>query len=134
MGTTVWVDDETREKLRRLQDEMGTGSVNETIRRLIDEPPLTAQALFVRYHDEIQAILDKHKLYALVAFGSRARGDARSSSDLDLSVRARADSAPFAIVEAERELAELLGIPVTIAEQPHPKLDPVVKKEGVAFA
>lgn len=132
-GTTVWIDSATREKLRRLQASFGTDSVNATIRRLIESPTQDARALFAKHRAEIRAILRKHALRGLVAFGSRARGDAGPTSDLDLAVQRTARAKPLAILAAEADLEELFGLPVDLVEIPNPKLDAVIKKEGVKF-
>ncbi|MHB8634689.1 MAG: hypothetical protein ACYDBQ_12145 [Thermoplasmatota archaeon] len=46
VGTTVWLDAETREALRRTQGRLGEPSAGATIRRLLDRPELDARTLF----------------------------------------------------------------------------------------
>lgn len=133
MGTTVWVDDGTRAALRRLQSALGTDSVNATIRRLLEQPPADARSLFSKHRSAIAAILRRHKLKGLVAFGSRARGDANPASDLDLAAEAGPDAAPLAILAAEADLEAELGVPVSLVELPNTKLQSVIAREGVPF-
>ena len=47
-------------------------------------------------------------------FGSRARGDERPDSDLDLLVEFDADRSLLDAIGLEQELEELLGIPVQV--------------------
>ena len=133
MGTTVWVEDDVRAELRRLQHSMGAASVNAVLRRVLGPGPRTAQALFADHYDAIGRILRLHRIAQLVAFGSRARGDARPDSDLDVALRLAPDAAPLAAVAAEADLEELLGLPVRIVELPNPRLDAVIAAEGVRF-
>lgn len=133
MGTTVWVDDETRKALRRLQEALGADSANATIRRLIEQPATDARTLFARYGKAIRAILRRHRLRRLIAFGSRARGDATPASDLDLAVEAAPGADPLAILAAEADLEDELGLGVNLVELPNPSLRPILRREGVAF-
>jgi predicted nucleotidyltransferase len=134
MGTTVWVDDATRRDLRRLQKELGVGSVNETIRRLLDRPALDARTLFALHRDAIRAVLKRHRLRRLVAFGSRARGDASPTSDLDLAVEAAPQADPLAVLAAEADLEQVTGLRVNLVELPNPRLEEAIEREGVPFA
>lgn len=133
MGTTVWLDEETREALRRLQAQLGTGSANATIRRLLDQPASDARTLFARHRTAIAAILRRHHVRRLVAFGSRARGDATAASDLDLGVEVAPGAEPLAVLAAENDLEELFGIRVNLVELPNPALRAALRREGVPF-
>lgn len=53
---------------------------------------------------------------ALYVFGSRARGDARPDSDLDLAVLGAAPLDPLRRFEAQRELSALLGVDVDLID------------------
>jgi predicted nucleotidyltransferase len=53
---------------------------------------------------------------ALYVFGSRARGDARPGSDLDLAVLARAPLDPLRRFEAQRELSAQLDVDVDLID------------------
>jgi hypothetical protein len=134
MGTTIWVEEGTREALRRLQEQLGTDSANATIRRLIDQPATDARTLFSRHRQGIRAIVRRHGLRRLMAFGSRARGDATMASDLDLAVEAGPGAGPLAILAAEAELEEELGVHVNLVEAPNPALKEILRREGIAFA
>ena len=57
MGTTVWLDQTTRDALRLAQAEFGTSSVNATIRRLLERPALDARTLFALHGKAIQSVL-----------------------------------------------------------------------------
>lgn len=133
MGTTVWIDDETRSALRKLQASFGTPSVNATIQRLIAQPSPDARALFAVHREGIREILQRHRLRRLVAFGSRARGDAGPASDLDLAAEVAKGADPLALLAAEGDLEALLGMPVHLVELPNQRLAKVLKKEGVPF-
>jgi predicted nucleotidyltransferase len=134
MGTTVWVDDETRKALRRLQRDLGAASANDTIRRLIERPSLDARTLFALHRDAIAALLARHKVKRLVAFGSRARGDADPASDLDVAVEMGRGADALAPLALEADLEDLLGMPVNVVDLPNPRLASALRAEGVPFA
>lgn len=129
----MWLDDETREALRSVQRAFGTASVNSTIRRLIRQPAPDARTLFAQHRKTIESILRQHKLRGLVAFGSRARGDARATSDFDLAVEVSSTADPLAVLAAEADFEEEFGIPVNLVELPNARLGDVIRREGVAF-
>ena len=133
MGTTVWIDEAVRRALRERQEQFGARSVNETIRRLLEAPGVDARTLFLRHGKEIKRILDRHRVRKLIAFGSRARGDARPDSDLDLAVEMPANANPLAILALEADLEELLEVKVDLVELPNARLRPALEREGVRF-
>ena len=55
-------------------------------------------------------------IQALYVFGSRARGDARDDSDLDLAVLAAAPLDPLQRFEAQRELSAVLDCDVDLVD------------------
>lgn len=132
-GTTVWVDEGTRDALRERQAQLGARSVNETIRRLLATPGPDARSLFALHRKEIGALMRRHGVRALTAFGSRARGDASPGSDLDVAVRMRPRVKPIAVLAFEADIETLLGIPVNAVELPNARIEAVLAKEGVAF-
>lgn len=134
MGTTVWVEDDTRESLRRLQADLGTSSVNDTLRHLLARPSLDARTLFAMHREAIAGLMARHHVKRLVAFGSRARGDAGPASDLDLAAELGRGADPLAPLALEADLEELLRIPVNVVELPNPRLAMALKSEGVSFA
>ena len=58
---------------------------------------------------EIHAIAKKHKAEKLWVFGSCARGEETSESDVDFLVRYSAGASLFDDIRLERGLAEILG-------------------------
>ena len=60
------------------------------------------------------AILKKHEVSRIGIFGSRARGDAHTDSDLDVLVDFRKAKSLLKLVSIERELSEALGIKVDL--------------------
>jgi predicted nucleotidyltransferase len=95
---------------------------------------------------ELLAVLRSHEdelrargVEAVTLFGSLARGEATSSSDVDLAIRARADFSSggydhFGRLDALRDhLAELLGCEVDLVEEPaaRPQLRRLIAEEGV---
>ena len=67
----------------------------------------------------------RHPLRLAVLFGSRARGDARPTSDVDLAVWTAALPAPQERLRWSQELASQTGAPVQIVLAT-PRLDPVL--------
>jgi predicted nucleotidyltransferase len=59
-------------------------------------------------------VLTRHDASRIAIFGSRARGDARSESDLDVLVSFPRGKSLLSLVAIERELSELLGIKVDL--------------------
>ena len=59
-------------------------------------------------------ILKKHDVSSIGIFGSRARGDARPDSDLDVLVNFQETKSLLTLVGIERELTEATGIKVDL--------------------
>ncbi len=76
---------------------------------------------------ELQILCQKYRVKELSVFGSRARGDNRSDSDLDLLV----DFFPDAVVgliaygQLRDELSRFFGVPVDLA--PRHGLKPIIR-------
>ena len=71
-----------------------------------------------------------HVSYAAV-FGSRARGDNRSDSDVDFVVHLAQDATLLTLARVQRELSESLKLPVDVVTERsiRPQLRSVISKE-----
>jgi uncharacterized protein len=99
--------------------------------------PLTLARLRHR-RAAILRVLDRHGLANPRVFGSVATGEASDRSDLDLAVdwapgrRPRGFEYYSAVADAQRELGELLGVPVDVVpvEQAKPRLAAAIEREA----
>jgi uncharacterized protein len=99
--------------------------------------PLTMTRLRSR-RAAILRVLDRHGLANPRVFGSVATGEAGDRSDLDLAVdwvpgrRPRGFEYYSAVADAQRELTELLGVPVDVVpvEQAKPRLAAAIEREA----
>lgn len=114
MRTTIALESSTRDKLLALKSSWGARSVEEVIDRLLGGAPMGARALYDAKRAEVEAVLRRRRVKRLVAFGSRARGDARPDSDLDLVATLPAGATLLDIVRIKDELEEAFGLPVNL--------------------
>lgn len=90
--------------------------------------------LITRHREAILRLADRLGSEDPRLFGSTARGEDDGASDVDLLVRRRPESDPFAILGLRKELRRLLGCKVDVlVEQPlmRPRLRERVLREAV---
>jgi hypothetical protein len=75
---------------------------------------LPLRALVEAHREKIKATVHRHKGSAVAIFGSVARGDATSVSDLDFLVRFEKGASLFDLVRIEMDLQDLLGREVDV--------------------
>jgi len=66
------------------------------------------------YDDRIISYMVQHGAEKVAVFGSYARNEARSNSDLDLMVWFKEQKSLLMMIHIERELSELLGIKIDL--------------------
>jgi|SRR3989338_6307228 len=86
-------------------------------------------------HQLIESILRKHDVQYAGVFGSRARGDSKPDSDLDLLVRFVSPKSLFDLIGLEQSLSDKLAIKVDVVTEAalHPYLKPYVFKDLRVF-
>ena len=75
----------------------------------------------------IEPVLRKHDVSFVGLFGSRARGDERPDSDVDLLVRFHVPKGLFDLVGLERDLSETLNLKVDVVTEG--ALSPLLQSE-----
>lgn len=79
--------------------------------------------------EEICALAERYNVQKVILFGSRARGDYRAVSDIDLAVQG-GDVARFAL-DVEEETSTLLQFDIVDLDQPvQPALMQSIEREG----
>lgn len=81
----------------------------------------------------LDVLASKYGYRRLAAFGSVARGEARTDSDVDLLVEAPAGTSSFDFLKFEHLLEQVLGRPVDLVEYGglNPDLDADILRESV---
>ncbi len=69
------------------------------------------------HREEILGVARRHGAIAVRLFGSRARGEARGASDLDLLVSLDEGTSLLDLVAMKQEIEELLGCPVDVVSE-----------------
>jgi len=135
MRTTLAVTTTTRDRLLRLKQAWGVASVDDVLARFLDGAPLGAKALYAANQVAVDAVLRQHRVSRLVAFGSRARGDARPDSDLDVVVTLPDDADLFDLVDVQDALSTAFGVPVhaTTPQALRQRLKANVDQDGVVL-
>jgi predicted nucleotidyltransferase len=133
MRTTIALDGSTRDRLVALQERWGLPNVEAVLLRLLAGEPQTAEALYAARKKQVDEVLARHRVQKLVAFGSRARGDARPDSDLDLAGSLPRGADLIDVVHLKEDLQEAFGVPVDFVSLSgaRPRLRQRIEQEGV---
>ena len=90
----------------------------------------TSQAIID--HDRVADICERNDITYLGLFGSFARSEATTTSDVDLLVRFRTPKSLLDLIRIEREFSERLGRPVDLVTEN--ALSPYLKERVLAEA
>ncbi len=71
-------------------------------------------SLIERHRDEIIDLVHHHRARSIAVFGSVARGDATSESDIDFLVEFDPSSSLLDLIHLEEALSDLLGVSVDV--------------------
>jgi predicted nucleotidyltransferase len=134
--TTVALSPATRDRLLDLKRQWRLRTTEDVIVRLLEGQLFGAKALYLSRREKVDAVLHKRGIRRLVAFGSRARGDARPDSDLDLVGRLPKGSDLVDLAQAQEELAEAFGVRVDFVSEGGLRgaLKEQVERDGVMLA
>jgi uncharacterized protein len=132
--TTIALQPGTHDQLLDLKRRFRLRSMDAVVRKLM-EPPLSATTLFKQRHKDVHAVLKRYGVTRVVAFGSRARGEARHDSDLDLMVRLPAGSSLFDQANLIADLEDVFAMKVdVVTEGPHlGRMGERIRREGVVL-
>lgn len=130
MKTTIKLSEGSKKMLEELKLHPRE-TYEDVIRRLVSKKmaPPTHQVL-----EEAMRYLKKRGVKNIAVFGSRARGDARPDSDLDLLVDFPEETSLFDHVGMEMELSKLLGVKVELVSRHavSPHMREIIEGEAVA--
>lgn len=136
MRTTMAMDSALRDRLMGLKATWHAPSLEAVVQRLVDGSPASALALYRARQTKVDAVLRRHGIRRLIAFGSRARGDARPDSDLDLAAELPPTMSLFDLGGLQADLEDAFGLPVDIVSlrAPRPRLAAAIARDGVTLA
>jgi predicted nucleotidyltransferase len=134
--TTVALSPATRDRLLVLKRQWRLPTTEAVILRMLEGQPSGAKALYARNKKAVDAVLRRHGMRRLVAFGSRARGDARPDSDLDLVGRLPRGADLVDLAHIQEELSEAFGVRVDLVSEGglRGRLREQVQRDGVMLA
>ncbi len=100
---------------------------NETSKQLIE--------ILVLKRNELNALAQKHGASNIRIFGSVARREETTCSDIDLLVDMDEDASLFDLARLKNDLEDLLGRNIDITTKPalHPMLADAILKEAIAL-
>jgi predicted nucleotidyltransferase len=76
--------------------------------------PSAQSSLIEKHRDEIIELVHQHRARSIAVFGSVARGEATSDSDIDFLVEFEPSSSLLDLIHLEEALSELLGVSVDV--------------------
>lgn len=98
--------------------ESGRRSPSEAmLQRLLSAARPRPSKLLTRHREAILAVAQRHRAHDVRVFGSVARGDDTTDSDLDLLVRFEEGASLFDHAGLVIELERLLGVPVDVISE-----------------
>ncbi len=101
---------------------------------MTDVAPMPLRALVEAHRDEIKTVVARHKGREVAIFGSVARGDESSDSDIDFLVDMDGGASLFDLIRMEDELSSLLGRAVDVVERGGLKpRDNDIRRDAVAL-
>jgi len=80
----------------------------------MDADPVTLPLLIREHRSEIETLVRRHSGVSVSVFGSVARGDFTSSSDIDFLVEFEPTSSLLDLIHLEEALQDLLGVDVDV--------------------
>ena len=86
--------------------------------------------LLMAHRDRISSLCRQYSVSSLQLFGSVARGEGTAGSDVDLLVRFSRPVGLFHLLRLERELSQMLGVPVDLVTER--ALSPYIREQVLA--
>lgn len=135
MRTTVALESGTRDRLMELKRKWRTKSVDDVIERLLSGTPRSARSIYEERKAKVDAVVREYGIRRLTAFGSRARGEGRPDSDLDLAGRVPKDVDLFGLVHLRDDLADAFGMPIDFVDldAAKPRTRERIERDGVVL-